>query len=877
MQQHLTHKIGICLFVTIPFLCQLIIVPVQADEQNQFQNNQKIEKTIISESAQTEFTVFPVGLNIGKRTVKSSFLVKGKEDGLEAVDFANWLLPYDTIITALNLEVTTLEDGQLQVKSPGLITKIDPNKISQDNELGLVFSVADLENLFGVKAKFDINEYAIILEVPWQNQSSANIPSSEENILLEGLPEVQPENVNISAIEQNVTISGSNRRDTNYRGELITVGSAFGGSWFLRTNQRDLTDLPTWNIRDAQFFKPTKSTDVIIGSQRNFWQSQGDFWGVTYIHRNGFTPPQPFGGSAVDSRQRLQSSAIGRTIAGKAEPGTLARLVQGFSNDKVIAEILVDSSGIYRFEDIKNDSKFGSNNYRVLLYPQGRLTAQPEIQEASFTNVLGQIPAGASAFMFSGGMKREFSNNESLLGDFSDFRGGIASRWGVSESLTVGFGGVYEDSPQALAELFYRPTNVPVQVALFALAGEDGNVNADVRYDPISNLNLTFNSDRFSQRSQINWRVFPNLTLFALNNSRDATSGGLQVSYNHLNFSTFGRVSFDDKDRIRWNLSQRLNKLELTQRGNEIGTFSELNYKLSENRLFNSGNSLLFRYETNNQNTTNNLFNLGWRYRSDQKALDGNYLWDLELGYGIGSQGEGMIASLGTTILPGLMLRGRYEGVSVTSDQSSFSIDLVSGLNLQRGIKTSDRRSDYFRTQGGLLIQPFFDKNNNGKRDINEEFYTQNAELLVIVNNRPLKSFVPDIRNDRILIRLVPGKYRLDLDTAGFPPDWQPHNTALAVNVIPGSYTPVIIPLILSYTISGVVTDGDGNTVAGARVEAIEKTQGIRRFSVTNGAGVYYLENLPQGNYQLEINGKSGGNLKLDQSSEPFQELNLKQ
>ncbi|MBD2293468.1 carboxypeptidase regulatory-like domain-containing protein [Anabaena sphaerica FACHB-251] len=873
MQQHLWHKISICLFAAIPIICQIITIPAQADSPVT-PNSETTQSPDKKADNITEFVVFPVGLNVGKRTVKSGFLVRGKEDGAEAVDFAHWLLPYDAVIEALKLNVTTLEDGQLEVKSPGLVTRIDLKKFRTDAELGLVLTIEDLQSIFGVKAEFNINEYAIILDVPWENKSTENLAEVENLIFLEGLPRIKNENINISAIEQKVNISGSDRQLTNYRGELITVGSAFGGSWFLRTNQRDLTDQQTWNISDAQFFRPSNSTDYFVGSQRSFWQSQGDFWGFTYINRQGFIPPQTFGGGLVDARQRLQASAIGRTIAGKAEPGTLARLVQGFG-DRVIAEILVDSSGIYRFENIKNNNQFGSNNYRVLLYPQGRLTAQPEIQAASFTNVLGQIPAGTSAFIASAGMKRESSGNGSLLGNFSDFQGGIAGRWGLSESLTVGLGGVYEDSPKALAELFYRPTNIPVQVALFALSGEDGNVNADIRYEPFSSLNLTFNSDRFSQRSQMNWQILPNLSLFALNDSRDATSGGLQMNYSGKNFSTFGRVSFDSKDRIRWNLLQRLGQLELTQRGNEIGTLSEFTYKVSQNKWFDSGNSLLLSYETNSQNRSDKLLNVGWRYRSGERANDGNYLWEFQLGYGLGSQGDGIIASLGTTILPGLSLRGRYQGVSVTSDQSTFSLDLVSSLSLQRGIKPGDRRSEYFRSQGGLLIQPFFDKNNNGKRDSGEEFYTKDAETLVIVNNRAIKSFLPDIRSDRILLRLAPGKYRLDLDPAGFPPDWQATIEALAVDVIPGSYTPVMIPLILSYTVSGVVTDAQGNAVAGARVEAIETTQGIRRFSVTNGAGVYYLETLPQGNYQLEINGKSAGNLTLDAASEPFQELNL--
>ncbi|GAX34884.1 carboxypeptidase-like regulatory domain-containing protein [Nodularia sp. NIES-3585] len=873
MQQHLWHKIIIYLFATIPIICQIITIPAQADNPvNPNPDTTQLPDKIGDHI--TEFVVFPVGLNVGKRTVKSGFFVRGKEDGAEAVDFANWLLPYDAVIEALKLNVTTLADGELEVKSPGLITRIDPKKIKSDAELGLVLTVEDLQTLFGVKAEFDINEYAIILEVPWENQSAGNLGEAENLIFLAGLPKIKNENINISAIEQKVNISGSDRQSTNYRGELTAVGSAFGSSWFLRTNQRDLTDQQTWNITDAQFFRPTNSTDYFIGSQRSFWQGQGDFWGFTYINRQGFTPPQTFGSGVVDSRQRLQASAIGRTIAGTAEPGTLARLVQGFG-DRVIAEILVDSSGIYRFENIKNNSQFGSNNYRVLLYPQGRLTAQPEIQEASFTNVLGQIPAGTSAFIASAGMKRESSGNGSLLGNFSEFQGGIAGRWGLSESLTVGLGGVYEDSTKALGELFFRPTNIPVQVALFALSGEDGNVNADIRYEPFSSLNLTFNSDRFSQRSQINWRVFPNFSLFALNDSRDSTSGGLQINYAGKNISSFGRVSLDSKDRIRWNLLQRLGQLELTQRGNEIGTLSELTYKLSQKKWFDSGNSLLLSYETNSQNRNDNLLNVGWRYRSGERAIDGNYLWEFQLGYGLGSQGDGIITSLGTTILPGLSLRGRYQGVSVNSDQSTFSLDLVSSLSLQQGIKPGDRRSQHFRTQGGLLIQPFFDKNNNGKRDAGEEFYTQDAETLVIVNNRPIKYFLPDIQSDRILLRVAPGTYRLDLDPAGFPPDWQAKIAALAVDVIPGSYTPVMIPLILSYTVSGVVTDAQVNAVAGARVEAIETKQGTRRFSVTNGAGVYYLENLPQGNYQLKINGKFAGNLLLDDASEPFQERNL--
>ncbi|MDZ8067969.1 MAG: hypothetical protein RMY64_20470 [Nostoc sp. DedQUE08] len=61
--------------------------------------------------------------------------------------------------------------------------------------------------------------------------------------------------------------------------------------------------------------------------------------------------------------------------------------------------------------------------------------------------------------------------NQSFLGNFSDFQGGIAGRWGLSENLTVGLGGVYDESARALAELFWRPGKLPLQVAVSALTG----------------------------------------------------------------------------------------------------------------------------------------------------------------------------------------------------------------------------------------------------------------------------------------------------------------------------------------------------------------------------------------------------------------------
>jgi Carboxypeptidase regulatory-like domain len=822
-----------------------------------------------------ETSVFPVGLNVGKRNINPSVLIRGKEDGTQAINFENWLVPYDAIIQALKLNVTTLPDGQLEVRSPGVVTRIDPKKLRSDPELGLVFSIQDLQTLFGVKAEFDIKEYAIALDAPWVNQTNQNTEQSETPIILDGLPHIAPANFSLAAVEQKVTRSGTETTSSSYRGDLIAVGTAFGGSWFVRTDQPNLLSQQSWRIAEAQFLRQTNQADYLVGSQPTFWhQGSSDYWGFTYIQRQGFVPPQSFGGF-VDTSQRLQSASIGRTISGRAEPGTLVRLVQSLG-DRTIAEVLVDSSGIYRFENIKSNQFFGSN-YRVLLYPQGRLTAQPSIREANYSTVPGQLPAGASALVVSGGLPRDVETGN--FASIKNFRGGVQGRWGLSENLTVGLGGIYDESPLAIAELFYRPTNFPLQVAVSTLTGDNWVWNADIRYDPSPSLSAAFTGDRLSRRFNLDWRVSNGFSLFANTDNLNGTAFGAQFNFSGKDAFTFARASLDTENRLRWNLLQRLGKLELSQRGNEIGTLSELTYNLSQNRLFDAGNSLLLNYETRSQNRSDNLLTLGWRYRSEKRAIDGNYLWETQLGYGIGSQGSGPIATLSTTVLPGILLRARYQGLSVTANEGTFSIDLVSSLGLQRGITPGDRRSDYFRTQGGLLIQPFFDSNNNGKRDAGEAVYTDNPESLLAINNRSIKSLQPEIRGDRILVRLPPNIYRVDIDPAGFPPDWQAASDAYAVEVSAGSHTIVSIPLTHSYTISGVVTDIQGKPINGARVEGISATSGKRLFSVTNGAGVYYLERLQNDTYNLLVNGKNTGNskIKLDASSQSFQEINLQQ
>ena len=64
----------------------------------------------------------------------------------------------------------------------------------------------------------------------------------------------------------------------------------------------------------------------------------------------------------------------------------------------------------------------------------------------------------------------------------------------------------------------------------------------------------------------------------------------------------------------------------------------------------------------------------------------------------------------------------------------------------------------------------------------------------------------------------------------------------------------------------------------GATIEAIATGNSKKKvISVTNGSGIFYLEGLQRGNYELFINGKPAqlSTIAIDESTEPFSEINL--
>jgi hypothetical protein len=101
-------------------------------------------------SVAAKWDVLPIGIQVSGRTAVKSALVRGSEDGSQAINFDDWLVPYEVMIKALNIRVTNLPNGQVQLRSPTVAFNLNLSRIRLDPEIGAVLSISDLKDWFGV-------------------------------------------------------------------------------------------------------------------------------------------------------------------------------------------------------------------------------------------------------------------------------------------------------------------------------------------------------------------------------------------------------------------------------------------------------------------------------------------------------------------------------------------------------------------------------------------------------------------------------------------------------------------------------------------------------------------------------------------------------
>ncbi len=803
--------------------------------------------------------------------------VQGELAGTQASDLEQWLLPLDPTLKLLEIQQRQLPSGELELTSPYLLVRLNPRQWQAHPRLGQAITLGELRKLPGLKIDFDGKIGAIKFSYTLPKTTPTPV-AKPIPVKLDGLAAIDPPTASLSRIQERINLSGTGTNQINDRGELKAVGTLFGSSWYLRVDQPKLSDLLTWGLSDATAINQNPSADWISGSQTPFWRRQGNptgtYWGVTTIQRQDFTPPTSLYWGDFVTNERLQSNQLGRTVNGQAPPGTVVRLVKGLGNE-VTGQALVDSSGIFRFDNVQvsNDGQFG-NNYRLLLYPRGQLTADPQIRDVTFTTVPGQLPIGSGAWIASMGANYNRIPN-GFIGSFDRLQGGVAYRRGVSESITVGGGLIYDPTIRGVGEVFWQPTGVPLQASVSAVTGDKWDVVSNLNYRPTTSLNANFSSDKFSTRADVNWQVAPQFTATSKYDSQSGAAIGGNYNFSLApNSNSSIQGTFDTKSFLRWSANHQQENWQVSLQGNEISLNSEVTYRLPAPTGINQ--NLIANYQVTNQNTSStNLSQVLWRYQAGS--------FNSELGYGWSGFGSGANAGLGLTLSPGLQLTGRYQGISAFSNQTNFSLEIQSSLDLQGGVRAVNTQPEDLRTRGGIVLQAFLDRNGNGKKDSGEEQFWHPA--LVMLDKKPLNSAQVSQSSERVEVRAAPGSYRLDLNPTHLPPHYRSSTDSLRVNVALGSYTTVPIPLTPIYTVTGIISNAAGQPLPGVEVVAthISSTNNSppeilnhRKFTTTKADGSYELTDLARGTHQVAISGQPNPAIIAIVSESPVvQKLNL--
>jgi Carboxypeptidase regulatory-like domain len=776
----------------------------------------------------------------------------------QPVTFDRWLVPLDATLKLLEIKQQPLPTGEIELTSPYLQLRLHPIQVKSDPKLGKVITIGELQKFPGLKVDFDAKEIA--LKFSYTLPKNPPKPSkTDPTVSLDGLVSVDPPTANLSAVSERINLSGATNSQLNTQGEFKAVGTVLGSSWYLRVDQPQLANLLTWGLSEAVAINQNASADWITGSQSPFWRRQGNptgsYWGVTTIQRQDFTPPTSLSGGDFVPNERLQSSRLGRTVIGTAQPGTVVRLIKGF-NTEVVGQILVDSSGIFRFENVvvSKEGEFGSG-YRLLLYPSGQLTADPQVRDVTFTTVPGQLPAGSGAWIASAGANYNRRPTE-FVGKLDGLQGGAAYRRGVSESVTVGAGIVADPlAVRGLGEVFWQPTGIPLQASISAVTGDRWDLVSNVNYQASPTLNANFSSDKLSSRADVNWQLTPKFTASSKYDSLSGVAIGGNYNFSLApNSNSNVQGTFDSNSFLRWSASHQQNEWQLGFQGNEISLNSEVSYRLPS--ATGTTQNLAVNYQSTTTTSPTTFGQLLWRYQSTPLQAD--------LGYGLSRFGKGFNAGLGMTMAPGLQFVGRYQGISALSNRESFSLELQSTLDFQSGKQAVTTRVEDLRTRGGIAIQTFFDRNGNGIQDTGEESYWHPE--LVMLDKKPLNPSQTNKLADRVEVISPPGSYRIDLNPTHIPAHWRSAMMAaggkpvdsLRVNVALGSYTAIAIPLTPIYTVAGIVSDAAGKPLPSVEVTAVglNNSVNIRKSTIAKADGSYEFADLPLGAYQISTSGQ---------------------
>ena len=154
---------------------------------------------------------------------------------------------------------------------------------------------------------------------------------------------------------------------------------------------------------------------------------------------------------------------------------------------------------------------------------------------------------------------------------------------------------------------------------------------------------------------------------------------GAKLAVKNEWLSFLAQAQLDNNNEIQWQFSSRLGQFQLNYATDNLKTNTEVKYNLQD--ATDTNFQLAFFVKDQNRqrrNSNQNLTVWGWDVHSTDKVAKNIHLWQFNLGYGVGSEGDGAIASMGLGLNSALSLKLIYEEISLVSDETRVKFQLSS-------------------------------------------------------------------------------------------------------------------------------------------------------------------------------------------------------
>ncbi len=491
---------------------------------------------------------------------------------------------------------------------------------------------------------------------------------------------------------------------------------------------------------------------------------------------NAFSLYKPLLGLQLSNSPTTHKKAFGKyLVSNTTEPGWIVEL---YVNDVLIDYTRADATGLFSFEV---PLVYGNSNIKYRYYgPWG---------EEKFSEQQLTIP-----FTFLPQKKFEYNLTAGKLQDETNAMfSRLQLNYGLSNKITIGAGSEYN----TIAE---GKTNMPF-VNASARLGNNAILFGEYVPGVLSKANINYRL-KSSIQVDVDFAKYQPGQQIIFTNARQTTKLSVSAPIRHKFFNGFGRLLINNSVLPKG----KINNTEFLIGG----SYRKLSANFSVLRITNNTASTFIKGSFNIQLPKGIRLSPQLQYQTEQKRIA---VWKVDAEkrifrscvVNLGYENNKLIGVKGFSL--GIRQIFSFAQTTITarqlnSKQITFTQNANGGILFNKELRNAEARAQKHVGRGGLLIVPFLDYNNNGKKEKTEPMV---KGLLVNVKGAQV------VNNFNEPIIKISGmeayaKYYLTIDDKNFEnPAWQIKNKVYSLMAQPNIFRRIEVPVLIAGEVNGYV------------------------------------------------------------------------